>query len=33
MGAGEPGEPRTDFARFYFMREEGAAAFRRYHQV
>ena len=26
--AGEPGEPRTDYARFYFGREEDAAAFR-----
>ena len=26
--AGEPGQPRTDYARFYFQREEDAAAFR-----
>ena len=26
--AGELGEPRRDFARFYFMREEEAEAFR-----
>ena len=26
---GDPGEPRRDYARFYFMTEDDAAAFRR----